>query len=496
MCRTSARALFGPAKRESYRAEKPTVVGLPDAALRTAAPADIKHLREDPTARGRRATRRVTFEVPSSRQPHRCHNLGAHIDAVVHAVVRFFLRAWIASSSHSWSDLPTPTDRPNVHTAGVDPDRVLLIGNGISVGYGVLTHELGLPGMLARRLTVLTGRATDMQVRSSPTMTVTGAVAHLSGIDVAKFDDIIVELGGLAAVMLRPAREWRDAIEAMVASLLERAPTSGLFFIASPTPELASKMPWLFRAVVSTHTRTLNAITREVCARSVNATFVEFDPSVARVPQSSGSQYREWAELIAAPIAAGLDRHLDPHRVPVDEDLRIEALEALGFSDALVDAELDQIVATARDLFGVSGATLNAIDRTRQWGLAAIGMSREVVPRERSVCARTIASRSILVVEDTEQDNTYPWKDWIIHDGQVRFYAAYPIESPDGQTIGTLCVVDTRPRPFTATDRALLRDLAMYAQEVLWGNTAWPARAHPGRLSYEGPEQLASAPDS
>lgn len=378
----------------------------------------------------------------------------------------------MAYSAHSWRDLPTPIDQPSVQTAGVDADRVLLIGNGISVGYGVLTHKLGLPGMLARRLTLLTGRATDLQVRSSPSMTASSAVAHLSSIDVAKFDGIVVELGGLKALTLKPPRQWRDAIEAMIASLLERTPTSELFFIASPDPELMARLPRLFRALVSAHTRTLNAITREVCSRYVNATFIEFDLSATRILRgSSTGRYRAWAELIAAPIAAGLDRHLDPDQVPVDENLRIAALEALESPDALVVAELDQIVATARDLFGVSGATVNAIDRTHQWGLAAIGMSRDKVPRERSVCARTINSRSILVVEDTEQDNTYPWKDWTIQDGQVRFYAAYPIESQNGQNIGTLCVVDTQPRSFTSTDRALLRDLAMYAQEVLWGNT-------------------------
>ncbi len=362
-----------------------------------------------------------------------------------------------------------------MHTAGAESDRVLLIGNGVAVGYGVLSHDLGLPGTLARRLTALTGRGTVVHVRANPDLTASGAAAHLSGIDVAKYDAIVTTLGGIEAVLLMSARAWADAIEAMIASMLDRAPTSGLYLVAVPLPESMVPMPWASRAITSRHARALNAITQEICSRYANATFVEFQPPHTRtVDDITSRRYRDWADLIAPPIAAGLDRHLDPDQVPVDEDLRIAALDDMRLpepeSESEVDVELDQIVATARDLFGASGAALNAIDRTRQWGLAAVGLVRTAVPRARSVCANTIASGEFFVVEDTDNDDSYSWSEWMLGEGRVRFYAGYPIEAPNGQRIGTLCVVDTKPRRFTATDRALLRELAMHAQSVLWNN--------------------------
>ncbi|MDP3208511.1 MAG: hypothetical protein Q8M65_05130, partial [Rhodoglobus sp.] len=66
---------------------------------------------------------------------------------------------------------------------------------------------------------------------------------------------------------------------------------------------------------------------------------------------------------------------------------------------------------------------------------------------------------------------TVRWKDWIVRGGWVRFYVGYPIEAPNGQRIGTLCVVDSRPRRFTPAEHSLLRELAGQVQTVLWGRS-------------------------
>lgn len=63
---------------------------------------------------------------------------------VAYVIVRPLVRLWLSTSSQSWRALPQPTDSPVVHAAGADPDRVLLIGSGINVGYGVVSHDLAL----------------------------------------------------------------------------------------------------------------------------------------------------------------------------------------------------------------------------------------------------------------------------------------------------------------------------------------------------------------
>jgi len=62
----------------------------------------------------------------------------------------------------------------------------------------------------------------------------------------------------------------------------------------------------------------------------------------------------------------------------------------------------------------------------------------------------------------------------IAHEPYNRFYAGFPIESQDGQRIGALCIIDGKPRVFTDSDAALLRDLAKQVQRVLWSTA--PAR--------------------
>ncbi|WP_082764209.1 GAF domain-containing protein [Frondihabitans sp. PAMC 28766] len=72
------------------------------------------------------------------------------------------------------------------------------------------------------------------------------------------------------------------------------------------------------------------------------------------------------------------------------------------------------------------------------------------------------------VVEDALTDPRYSHYSLVTGDPGVRFYAGYPIESPDGQRIGALCVMDSCPRTFTDEDAQLLRGLAQKAQEELW----------------------------
>lgn len=55
---------------------------------------------------------------------------------------------------------------------------------------------------------------------------------------------------------------------------------------------------------------------------------------------------------------------------------------------------------------------------------------------------------------------------------EFRFYAGYPIESPDGQRIGALCIVDTKPRHFGPQDATLLRELTLRVQALLWESAA------------------------
>ena len=156
----------------------------------------------------------------------------------------------------------------------------------------------------------------------------------------------------------------------------------------------------------------------------------------------------------------------------MDEESRQQSVDALDL-DLGPDAELDLIIENARDLFGASGASVTFIDRDVQLTKAAIGMPSDPIPRSVSICNLTIQGAGVFVVEDTMSDPRFVDSVW--SDGErIRFYAGYPVESPGGQRVGALAVVDNRPRGFSDTDATLLRQLALRVQSVLWGTR--PAR--------------------
>ena len=100
---------------------------------------------------------------------------------------------------------------------------------------------------------------------------------------------------------------------------------------------------------------------------------------------------------------------------------------------------------------------------------AVHGFEKTDLPRSESFCATTIDLGGALIVEDALHDarfNTLP----AVTENGIRFYAGYPVEAPNGQRIGTLCLFDDTPRSFSSADRSLLRELALRVQAELWAS--------------------------
>jgi len=99
---------------------------------------------------------------------------------------------------------------------------------------------------------------------------------------------------------------------------------------------------------------------------------------------------------------------------------------------------------------------------------SASGMEPTVLPRSESFCDTTIRRTGHLVIEDASLDSRY--SDYTVVTGppHVRFYAGYPLEAPDGQRVGALCVMDTKPRRFSEQDATALRNLAVSVQRHLY----------------------------
>ncbi|TXN31977.1 GAF domain-containing protein [Lacisediminihabitans profunda] len=393
----------------------------------------------------------------------------------VSALARPAVRLWTTTMSRYWSALPRPSGLPQVHSAGSAPDQILLIGNGPAVGHGVLSHDLALPGALARQLSARTGRAADIDVHADGTLTAATIVAALGSTRLERFDAVITTIGLNEVLGLSSCRAWESHLGALIDHVESASPTGPqLLIVGVPPMEAISHFPRPLRVLFNHHARLINAHSRRACSGHERATFVPFVPPAATDTDRYRGRdtYERWAAL----IVPWLHNRIDPtdryaRTAGHDEEARQRALDALGILDTEPEEEFDAIARTARDLFGVSGAAITFIDHDRQWIKAATGMPNEMTPRATAFCKVTITGTETFVVEDATGDARFRDHPLVRGETHLRFYAGQAIESSNGHRVGALCIVDTEPRSFSRSDSALLRSLAIRVQRQLWARS-------------------------
>jgi serine phosphatase RsbU (regulator of sigma subunit) len=152
---------------------------------------------------------------------------------------------------------------------------------------------------------------------------------------------------------------------------------------------------------------------------------------------------------------------------PVDEQARLAALHRLDILDTPPEERFDRVVRIAQRVFEVPTVAVNLIDADRQWTKAGIGMADRELPRETSFCAQTMHGQAPLVIEDASADARFRDNPLVTGSAHVRFYAGHPISTPDGQPVGALCLVDSRPRTMTSDQQEVLADLAAWVEKEL-----------------------------
>jgi ribonuclease BN (tRNA processing enzyme) len=152
---------------------------------------------------------------------------------------------------------------------------------------------------------------------------------------------------------------------------------------------------------------------------------------------------------------------------PNDEDRRLAATRALGLVDTPPEERFDRITRIAAALFDVPIALIALMERDREWFKSSWGLDLCEVPRDESFCGHSLYSREPLVVADARLDERFANNPHVTGPPGVRFYAGHPLILRDGSCVGTLCVLDTRPRHLDNHDLTLLRDLAGLARREL-----------------------------
>lgn len=149
---------------------------------------------------------------------------------------------------------------------------------------------------------------------------------------------------------------------------------------------------------------------------------------------------------------------------PADEAYRLDALRSLDILDTGADDDFDAIVKLAQELFQVPICLVSLIDDDRQWFKACIGLDTAETSREISFCGHAILGEGAFVVLDATKDERFADNPLVIGPPNIRFYAGIPIRLPSGYQVGTVCIIDRKPRAsFDENDRRLLSLLAEMA---------------------------------
>lgn len=145
---------------------------------------------------------------------------------------------------------------------------------------------------------------------------------------------------------------------------------------------------------------------------------------------------------------------------------RLAALHALGILDTGPEPQFDRIMALVARYFRTPFGSVTFVDDHRQWFKASVGFTHRSDPRRQSVCALTVDAGCPLVIPDLLADPRTTGLDAVQGGHRLRFYAGVPLHA-GGHAVGTLCVLDTRPRDFSDEDREVLEQFAELAQSEL-----------------------------
>ena len=150
-----------------------------------------------------------------------------------------------------------------------------------------------------------------------------------------------------------------------------------------------------------------------------------------------------------------------------DEAARLAALHRYGVLDTGAEDAFDRVTRLAASLLATPIALLSFVDARRVWIKSRYGLTIEEVPREISFCTHAIRSDALMVIPDARRDPRFAHLPFVVGPAGLRFYAGAPLVAPDGFRIGTLCVLDSRPRRLSRQQRETLEDLAGLAIDQL-----------------------------
>lgn len=186
-------------------------------------------------------------------------------------------------------------------------------------------------------------------------------------------------------------------------------------------------------------------------------------------------------------MPAIIPKSLEPHATST----RLNALRQYGVLDTASEPSFDDLTELAAAICEVPVAMISLIDRDRQWFKSKLGVLHQESPVEHSVCAHALDCVAMLEIPDTTLDPRTQNNPYMSGPDGYRFYTGAVLRTPAGVAIGTLCILDNRPRQLSDLQRTTLRTLAqqvMAQLELRWllhDRDRLLEREHEARLQAE-----------
>lgn len=147
-------------------------------------------------------------------------------------------------------------------------------------------------------------------------------------------------------------------------------------------------------------------------------------------------------------------------QMPTNEKERIESLRKFNILDTPPDGSFDRITRLASLLFKVPIALITLVDTHRIWFKSTYGLGINQINRDPGLCASAILSEDPYIVENAIDDPRTLTNPLVAGEFGLRFYAAAPLQTEENYNLGTLCIIDKKPRTFSDEEKEILTLLA------------------------------------
>ncbi|MEX2596124.1 MAG: GAF domain-containing protein, partial [Salibacteraceae bacterium] len=151
-----------------------------------------------------------------------------------------------------------------------------------------------------------------------------------------------------------------------------------------------------------------------------------------------------------------------------NEKDRLASLHSFSILDSKPEKDFDNITALAADICNVPVSLVSFVDKDRQWFMSNHGTETKETPRQVSFCAHAILQDDIFIVSDARKDDRFKDNPSVTGKSNIVFYAGVPLIDKEGLPIGSLCVIDHKPRTLEKRQINALKTLATQVMNLLY----------------------------